>query len=116
MEQHLPAAELIGWFRKVPDGLQLFVRLTPGAGRDCVEGTEQRADGRIYLKARVRAVPEKGGANRALIALVAKHFGVPKSTVSIAAGETARLKCLLIAGDPNELCRFTVSVLKQNIQ
>jgi uncharacterized protein YggU (UPF0235/DUF167 family) len=35
--------------------------------------------------------------------LVAREIGVAKSTVSVAAGKTARLKTVLIAGEPNAL-------------
>jgi uncharacterized protein YggU (UPF0235/DUF167 family) len=61
------------------------------------------ADGRSHLKARVRAVPEKGAANAALEKLVAKALGVPASNVSVSAGGTARLKVLHIGGDPAAL-------------
>jgi uncharacterized protein len=46
--------------------------------------------------ARVKAVPVDGKANTALIALVATHFGVPKSRVSIKSGVSGRLKLVQI--------------------
>jgi len=51
------------------------------------------------LRVRVKAVPDKGKANAAVIALVAKALGVPRSRISVAAGETARLKTLAVEGD-----------------
>ena len=39
----------------VPEGLMVNVRLTPKGGRDEVGGIETLADGRMVLKARVRA-------------------------------------------------------------
>lgn len=86
------------WVRKTSDGVQLTVRLTPGASRDDLDGVEQGADGRVYLKVRVRAIPEKGKANNALITLLAKRIGIAKSCITIASGETSRLKILMIAG------------------
>lgn len=50
----------------------------------------------MFLKARVRAAPENNEANRALEKLIAKAFGVPKSSVRVARGATARLKTLEI--------------------
>jgi uncharacterized protein YggU (UPF0235/DUF167 family) len=44
-------------------------------------------------------VPDKGRANAAAIALLAKLLGVPKSAVTLIAGDTARLKTVAIAGD-----------------
>jgi uncharacterized protein YggU (UPF0235/DUF167 family) len=51
------------------------------------------------LRVRVSAVPDKGRANAAVVALLAKALGVPKSAVSVASGETSRLKTLDVAGD-----------------
>jgi uncharacterized protein (TIGR00251 family) len=83
-----------------PGGLAIRVRLTPKGGRDAVDGVETLADGRRVLKARVRAAPENGRANAALIELVADLLGVPKRAVSIRAGETGRIKQIFIAGAP----------------
>ncbi len=85
------------------DGVALWVRLTPKGGRDALEGVESLADGRRVVKARVRAAPEGGRANAALVELLAKTLHMPKSAVSLAAGETARLKKLFIAGDSARL-------------
>lgn len=92
-------------FRSRADGIDLFVRLTPKAALDRIEGVETSADGRSQLKARVRAVPENGAANQALERLVAKALGVPGSSVSVVAGGTARLKTLRIVGDAAELAK-----------
>jgi uncharacterized protein YggU (UPF0235/DUF167 family) len=58
------------------DGVALDVRLTPRGGRDAIEGVERRADGRIMLKARVRAAPFEGQANEALCRLLAHELGL----------------------------------------
>jgi uncharacterized protein YggU (UPF0235/DUF167 family) len=92
-------------FRLRDDGIDLFVRLTPKAAMDRLEGIETSADGKSHLKARVRAVPENGAANQALERLLAKALGVPASAVSIVAGGTARLKTVRIAGDPAMLAK-----------
>jgi uncharacterized protein (TIGR00251 family) len=85
------------------DGVALDVRLTPRGGRDAIEGVERRADGRIVLKARVRAAPFEGQANDALCRLIAHELGLAPRQVEIAAGERARIKRLRIAGDPRML-------------
>jgi uncharacterized protein YggU (UPF0235/DUF167 family) len=63
-----------------------------------------------YFAARVAAPPVDGAANAALIALVAKAFGVSRGAVTIAGGETARLKRLSIAGDAAALARVAASL------
>ena len=92
-------------FRLRDGGVDLFVRLTPKAALDRLEGVETSADGRRHLKARVRAVPENGAANQALQRLVAKALGVPASAVSVVAGGTSRLKTLRISGEPRALAQ-----------
>jgi uncharacterized protein YggU (UPF0235/DUF167 family) len=79
------------------------LRVTPNAGADRIEGVETRDDGTAVLRLRVAAVPDKGKANAAAIALLAKALDVPKSAIAVTAGETARLKTLRIAGDPGAL-------------
>jgi uncharacterized protein len=81
-----------------PDGIVVLVRLTPRGGRDAIEGVEQLADGRSVLKARVRAAASEGEANAALIKLLAKTLGVAARDVRLAAGATARLKRVQVAG------------------
>ena len=47
-------------------------------------------------RARLKAPPVDGKANAELIQLVARHFGVPKSMVTIAAGTAGRTKRVVI--------------------
>ncbi len=82
------------------------MRLTPRGGRDAIEGFGEDEIGRPVLKARVAAPPVEGQANAALVKLVAKALGLPRSAVRIASGETGRLKVLEIDGlDDIELRR-----------
>jgi uncharacterized protein (TIGR00251 family) len=48
-------------------------------------------DDGVWL-AQIKAPPVDGKANKELIGLVAEHFGVSKSKVSIKSGATSRLK------------------------
>ena len=79
--------------------MTLSLRVAPNAGSDRIEGRELRADGEAVLRLRVAAVPDKGKANAAAVALLAKALGVPKSAIRLVAGETARSKVVEIAGD-----------------
>lgn len=78
-------------FRPAPGGIDIFIRLTPGARRDALGASLVLGD-RACLTAHVRAVPEDGKANRALIDLLSGELGVPRSTLSLASGQSARLK------------------------
>ena len=81
----------------------VFLRITPNASADRIEGTETRDDGSTVLRLRVTAVPDKGKANVAVIALLAKALGVPRSAITLVSGETARLKTVRIAGNAIDL-------------
>ena len=68
----------------------LAVRVTPKASADriIVEGGTVRVH--------VTAPPDKGKANKAVIALVARSLDIPKSAVELLRGETAREKLLRV--------------------
>ena len=72
------------------DRSRLAVRVTPGAR---MEGLEI-VDGRLL--ARVRARPEDGKANVAVLALIAAALGLPASRVTLLRGATSREKLVQI--------------------
>jgi uncharacterized protein (TIGR00251 family) len=78
------------------DGLQINVRLTPKASRDAIQGWIWDAEGHPVLKVGVTAVPEKGKANEALIALLAKSWKLPKGGIVLVRGDTDRNKTLIL--------------------
>lgn len=92
-------------WRATAGGVTLVVRLTPKGGRDGIDGVETMSDGRPVLKARVRAAPEDGKANAALVEFLAKALRVPRSAVTLASGQTSRVKILEIAGEPDTLAK-----------
>ena len=64
------------------------VKVTLKASKDEVVGTME--DGTWKLK--VTAVPEKGKANAAVCELLAAHFKVPITRVSVISGQTSSFK------------------------
>ena len=76
------------------DAIRLRIRLSPGARTETLGGVWADEHGRVHLKASVRAAPEKGQANKALIALLAKQTGVAKSLITLECGSTSRAKTL----------------------
>lgn len=78
----------------------------PSASADRVEGVVQLGDGRRVLKLRVSAVPDKGKANAAVVKLLAKSWGVPRSSLAVVSGEKDRNKTVLLEGVPLERLAF----------
>lgn len=93
-------------FAAVADGVRVRVKVTPKAGRNRAGGLAPEADGGVSLKVAVSAVPEDGKANAAVIALLAREWGVAKSTISVVLGAADRRKVLHLAGDSAALGRL----------
>jgi uncharacterized protein YggU (UPF0235/DUF167 family) len=96
-----PAA--LPW-REAPGCVIVRVRLTPKSSLDAIEGLEATPEGPA-LKARVRALPSEGEANRAVERVLADWLGVPKSAVTVAGGGKSRVKSLKVTGEVQELRR-----------
>lgn len=84
-------------------GIVLCVKVTPRASADKVAGVETGADGAAVLAVRVRALPEAGKANRAVLALLSDWLAIPKSVMTVALGAGSRLKRISIEGNPEDI-------------
>jgi hypothetical protein len=72
---------------------RLRLRISPGAARSEIVG--RHGDG---WKVRVRAAPERGRANDDLLELLADVLGVPRSSLDLVAGVSARDKVIEVQG------------------
>ncbi|OHC73667.1 MAG: hypothetical protein A3G18_02820 [Rhodospirillales bacterium RIFCSPLOWO2_12_FULL_58_28] len=92
-------------FTAAPSGVKVNVKLAPKAGHNRISGFADDADGNCVLKASVTAAPEGGKANAALIRMLAKEWGLPKTSLEVAVGASGRRKTLFIKGDAEMLGR-----------
>ena len=77
----------------------LTVKVAPGAGKDEITGWMGDT-----LKLRVSAPPEKGRANRAVMALLARTLSASRDRIVIVAGAGSRRKRVRIEGlSPEEV-------------
>ncbi len=74
--------------------VEILIRLTSNASCDQILGVIQVDEDEFRIGVKVRAVPENGKANKALIALLAKNLGISKSSIEVFAGDTSRQKTL----------------------
>ena len=74
------------------------IRVTPRARRAGVLGVRAGADGPLLAVA-VTEAPEGGCANEAVVALLARAWRLPKSTLAVTAGASSRSKTIHIAGE-----------------
>lgn len=67
------------------------VRVKPGAKRDHISISEE-LKGRPLLLVELKAQPQDGKANAALIKLLGKHFGVTQAGIKIKRGAASKNK------------------------
>ena len=76
---------------------RLAIRATPNAGADSILLPAPGAA--PILAVRVTAAPDDGKANAAILALLAKALGRPRSAISLLRGASARNKLVRIASE-----------------
>ena len=81
-------------------GTRLRLKVHPGAGRDAVGDCHAGA-----LRVSVTAAPERGKANRAVLGLLGRVLGLPKSSVVLVAGDRSRDKVVRVPLSPDEVLR-----------
>ena len=74
-------------------GVTFAVKVHPRARKNAITGTVGHA-----VKLAVTAPPVEGKANEAVIEFFADFFAIPRSSVSIASGETSRNKLIRVSG------------------
>jgi uncharacterized protein (TIGR00251 family) len=74
-------------------GTKLRVRVIPGSARPGIVGRHGDA-----WKIRVRAAPERGRANEAVVELLAGTLSLPRGDVSVVGGHTTRDKLVELSG------------------
>lgn len=91
--------------KDTPAGASFSVRVQPRAKRNAVVGAVGDA-----LKLAITAPPIEGKANAACIELLAEILKLPRSSITIAAGQTSRNKIVCVAGlTASELSRRLAS-------
>lgn len=71
----------------------LRLRVSPGAARTELAGRLGKA-----WKVRVRAAPERGRANEAVLSFLSERLGVTRSQLSLVAGHAGREKVVELRG------------------
>jgi uncharacterized protein len=89
-------------------GATFAVKVHPRARKNAITGTVGDA-----LKVALTAPPVEGKANRAVIEFFADFFEIPRSSVSIASGETSRNKLIRVSGISAQRVRERLSAALQ---
>jgi uncharacterized protein len=86
-------------------GITFAVKVHPRARKNAITGVVGDA-----LKLSLTAPPVEGKANQAVIEFFADLFAIPRSSVTIASGETSRNKVVRIAGVSKPLAEKRLAV------
>jgi uncharacterized protein (TIGR00251 family) len=79
------------FIKETEQGVEIRVKVVPGSSKTRIAGTLDD-----MLKVKIAAPPEKGKANKALIAFLAKMLSVKKNDIEIVSGKTNPVKTLRI--------------------
>jgi uncharacterized protein len=83
---------------------RLSLKVVPGSSRDEVVGWLGDS-----LKVKVKAPPEKGRANEAVVALLADRLGIDSSSIAVVSGHGSPAKTVAIEGMNDEAIRQAFS-------
>ena len=79
---------------------RLNLKVVPGSSRDEIIGWLGDS-----LKVKVKAPPEKGRANEAVVALLAERLGIGTSSIAVVSGHSSHAKVVEVDGMDNEAIR-----------
>ena len=79
---------------------RLSLKVVPGSSRDEVVGWLGDS-----LKVKVKAPPEKGRANEAVVALLADRLGIDPSSITVVSGHGSPAKVVAVDGIDDEAVR-----------
>jgi uncharacterized protein (TIGR00251 family) len=71
--------------------MKLKIKVIPSSSKDCIAGYLEDT-----LKVKVKAPPEKGKANKAVIKVLEKSLDLPKGSINISSGTTSSRKIIEI--------------------
>jgi len=78
--------------------VKLQIKVIPSSSKDCIAGWLDDT-----LKVKVKAPPERGKANKAVIKTLEKTLGLAKGSIDISSGTTSTLKIIEISGEDDSL-------------
>jgi len=80
-------------YSRAKDGIIIEVKVDPRSSRNEIVGAIEN-----IVKIKLTAPPVGGAANEMLVEMLAKHFKIRKSDVSIVKGESSRHKLIKLRG------------------
>ena len=80
--------------------MKLCIKVIPSSSKDCIAGWLEDT-----LRVKVKAPPEKGKANKAVIKVLEKSLELPKGSIHITSGTTSSRKIIEITNINEDIIR-----------
>ena len=81
------------FFKREKDGILIKIKAVPNSSKNEICGLYDNA-----LKVKIKAPAVENKANEELIKFLSKLLKLPKSSITLKSGETAKLKTIYISG------------------
>lgn len=89
--------------------MKLQIKVIPSSSKDCIAGWLDDS-----LKVKVRAPPDKGKANKAVIKVLEKNLDLPKGSISISSGTTSSRKVIEIDCEYDNIIHQKLAAILKN--
>jgi len=89
--------------------MKLQIKVIPSSSKDCIDGLLEDT-----LKVKVKAPPDKGRANKAVIKVLEKTLEQPKGSIHISSGTTSSRKTIEIECDDADAINQKLAALCNN--
>ncbi|GMR01678.1 MAG: DUF167 domain-containing protein [Gammaproteobacteria bacterium] len=80
--------------------MKLHIKVIPSSSKNCIAGWLEDT-----LKVKIKAPPEKGKANKAVIKFLEKSLGLSKGSIDISSGTSSSRKIIEIKGSDDDLIK-----------
>ena len=101
-----PAATLID---SNNDSMKLKIKVIPCSSKDCIAGYLEDT-----LRVKVKAQPEKGKANKAVIKVLAKSLELPRGSIQVTSGITSSRKIIDILCNNDDVINKKLDDIRNN--
>jgi uncharacterized protein (TIGR00251 family) len=89
--------------------MKLQIKVIPSSSKDCIAGWLEDT-----LKVKVKAPPEKGKANKAIVKVIEKILDLPKGSIKITSGTTSSRKVIEIQNNDDDIIKKKLAALCNN--
>lgn len=91
--------------KETQDGLLIRIKIVPNSSKNDLIIEDE------FIKVKVTAQPIENKANKALVEFLSKKFKIPKTSIQIVKGDTAKEKTLLFSINDEEKKQNVISEL-----